>query len=159
MRKLALLMTLSAALFAAGCGFHLRGKVELSPELMNVYVEGSDPELVNDLKDSLDFSGATVVSSPASATSAVVLESRYERVVRTLDSRGLATGYVLRYDARFRVISSEGERLHESGVITLKRNFDFDATQVLQKESEEEFLREDMREQLIQQVMRQLSAI
>ncbi len=159
MRKLALILTLGAALLAAGCGFHLRGKVELSPQLQSVYVEGSDPLMVSDLKQSLDFSGANVVTAPEGATAAVLLDSRYERVVRTLNARGLATGYVLRYDARFRVVSRDGEQLYESPTITLKRNFDFDANEVLQKEGEEEFLKEDMRKQIVQRMMRQLSAI
>ena len=159
MRKLAFLLTLSATLIAAGCGFHLRGKVELSPALERVYLEGADPQMINDLKQSLDFSGATIVDQPDSATAAVLLDSRYERVVRNLNARGLATGYVLRYDARFRVVSREGEQLHESPTITLRRNFDYDSTQVLQKEGEEEFLKEDMRKQIVQRIMRQLAAI
>ncbi len=159
MRKLALFLILTTAVSLAGCGFHLRGKVELSPAMQRVYVEGPDPQLIDDLKSALDFSGATVVSSAEASSSAVLLDSRYERVVRTLNARGVATGYVLRYDARFRVVSPEGERRYESPVITLKRNFDFDATQVLQKEDEEDFLREDMRKQIVQRIMRQLSAI
>lgn len=159
MRKLALLMTLGAFLMLQGCGFQLRGKVDLSPTLGSVYVEGADPDLVADIKQALDFSGATLVSSAEAAESALLIDSRYERAVRTLDSRGIATGYVLRYDVRFAVMGTEGERRFQSSVISLRRNFDFDSVQVLQMESEEEFLREDMRKQIVQRVMRQLSAI
>ncbi|GJL81043.1 MAG: LPS-assembly lipoprotein LptE [marine bacterium B5-7] len=159
MRKLALLTILSAALLLQGCGFHLRGKVELAPELASVYVDGPDPDLVADLEDALDFSGAEIVSSADVSTSVVLIDSRYERDVRTLDNRGIATGYILRYNARFGVLSPEGEKRFQSDIIRLRRNFDYDATQALQKEVEEEFLKEDMREQIIQRVMRQLSTL
>jgi LPS-assembly lipoprotein len=159
MRKLALITILGAVLVLQGCGFQLRGKVQLSPDLENVFVEGADPELVSDIKRSLDFSGARLASTAEAASSVLLIDSRYERQVRTLDSRGIATGYVLRYDVRFVVLGAEGERRHQSSVISLRRNLDFDATQVLQKEGEEEFLREDMRKQIVQRVMRQLSAI
>jgi len=159
MRKPALLILVSVALLLQGCGFKLRGKVELAPVLESVYVEGRDPDLVSELKDSLEFSGAQIVQSADAGTSAILLDSRYEREVRTLDARGLATGYELRYDARFAVVTPEGQQIYRSPVITLKRPFDFDATQVLQKESEEEFLIEEMRSQIVQRMMRQLSSI
>ena len=159
MRKLVLILITSAVLLLQGCGFHLRGKVELPPVLDTVYVEGADPDLVNDLKDSLDFSGAAVVYSASAATSAILVESRYDREVRTLNSRGVATGYLLRYDARFVVVSPEGESRYESRIISIKRNFDFNPEQVLQKEEEEDFLREKMREEIVQRIMRQLSTI
>jgi LPS-assembly lipoprotein len=159
MRKLALLLILSSVLLVQGCGFKLRGQVDLPPALQSVYVDGPDPVLVDDLKRSLDFSGAQIVSSPEVASAAVLLDSRYERVVRTLDARGVATGYVLRYDARFRVVDASGEQLQQSQVITLRRNFDFSADELLQKEGEEEFLKSDMRSQIVQRVLRQLSSM
>lgn len=159
MRKLALLLTLGALLVLQGCGFHLRGKVELSPAMERVYIEGADPVLISELKRALEFSGASMVNSAESATSAVVVDSRYVRDVRTLDSRGLATGYRLRYDVRFTVYDPQGEQRYQSPIISLQRNFDFDATQLLQKEGEEEFLKEDMREQIVQRMLRQLSTI
>jgi LPS-assembly lipoprotein len=150
---------MSAALLLQGCGFHLKGKVELSPTLQNVYVEGRDPAMVADLRRSLEFSGAQVASSAEAASSALLVDSRYQREVRTLDSRGLATGYTLRYEARFAVVTPSGEEIFRSSLISVRRNFDFDADQVLQKETEEEFLQDDMREKIVQRIMRQLSTI
>ncbi|MCZ7600231.1 MAG: hypothetical protein M5U09_24345 [Gammaproteobacteria bacterium] len=56
--------------------------------LESVCVEGRDPDLVSELKDSLEFSGAQIVESADAGTSAILLDSRHEREVRTLDARG-----------------------------------------------------------------------
>jgi LPS-assembly lipoprotein len=159
MHRLAMILLVGGALLLQGCGFHLRGKVELSPALSNVYVDGPDLEMVTDMKDALAFNGVQIAQSAESASAVIRLNSEYERVVRTTDSRGLATGYVLRYRVRFQVVDAEGEELHKSAPIRMSRDFNFDATQVLQKEGEEEFLKEDMRKQIIQNIMRQLASI
>ncbi len=159
MRKLALLFILSGALLLQGCGYHLRGKIELPPSMASVFVEGADLEMVSELKRALEFNGVNIVSDISAAKSSVLIDSRYKRKVRTLDSRGVATGYVLKYDVRFNVVNADGNKVHESPIISKKRNFDFDATQVLQQAREEEFLKEDMRTQIIQSIMRQLSTV
>ena len=159
MRKLTILMTVMAIVMLQGCGFKLRGKVDLSPALSDVYIESRDLDVMADLRKSLQFSGANVVSSQSVASSIILVDTRYEREVRTLDARGLATSYVLRYDVRFKVVSSSGEDIYESPILRQRRNFNFDASQLLEKEDEEEFLKRDMRKELVQQIMRQISAL
>ncbi|MFT5113712.1 MAG: LPS-assembly lipoprotein [Parasphingorhabdus sp.] len=159
MRKLVILALVLAVAMLQGCGFKLRGKVELSPMLSDVYIDASDLDISTDLKKSLRFSGANILSGQSAARSIILVDSRYERVVSALDSRGLATGYVLRYEVRFKVVDSNGEDLYESPIISQRRNFDFNAEQLLEKEGEEDFLKKDMRKELVQQIMRQISAI
>ena len=159
MRKLVILASVLAIAMLQGCGFKLRGKVELAPMLSDVFVEATDLDISSDIKKSLKFSGANVLASEASASSILLVDSRYEREVRNLDSRGLATSYILRYEVRFKVVDSSGEDVYVSPIIRQRRNFDFSASELLEKEDEEEFLKKDMRKELVQQIMRQISAI
>lgn len=159
MRKLIILASVIAIAMLQGCGFKLRGKVELSPTLTDIYIDSTDLDISVGLEKSLSFSGANVVSGQGAANSIILLDSRYEREVRTLDSRGLATSYVLRYKVRFKVVDAEGNDVYESPILRQRRDFNFSAAQLLEKEGEEEFLKKDMRNELVQQIMRQISAI
>ena len=156
MRKLALLVVISAALLLQGCGFHLRGKVVLPEAVENVFVEGSDFDLVADFKDMLDFNGASVHDDAAGAASLMNIESEYKREVRTVDGRGIATAYTLVYRARVTVTGQDDEEIFKSDIIQQRRDFDYTADQALEKEDEEEFLMAEMRREIAQRILTQL---
>jgi LPS-assembly lipoprotein len=154
------LVVLLGAVLVAGCGFHLRGKVDLAPSLLEPYIRGPDPDINDLLADALEFSDARPVADESIASSVIDMYfARFARDVRTLDSRGLATGYVLRYRVEFRVVDADGEVLLPDAVIDMRRNFNYDANEVLQKEDEEEFIREDMQREIVQRMLRMLASI
>lgn len=151
---------LVGATLISGCGFHLRGKVPLSDKLATVYVDGDNRQLVEALKKGLRFAGAEVATEPTEATAVLdLVEANYERKVRTVDSRGLATRYQLFYTVVFEVRDSSGETLLAQSRLRQDRDLEFDSTQLLQKVNEEEFLREDMETELVQQILRQLATV
>lgn len=156
-----LLMVVLAVSLLQGCGFHLRGKVDLPAALSVVYVKVKGfPALESELKDALRENGVEVMPSPSESSSTVDLfKVLFERQVRTVDTRGKTTGYVLNYTVNFSVEDAGGELLLDRGVVRLRRNFDFDSTQVLQAEEEEAFLREDMEQEIALQILRRLSFI
>ena len=82
----------------------------------------------------------------------------FERQVLTIDERGKVTGYRLIYRVAFKVTTATGESLRTSTAIS-RRDFNFDPDLVLQKEIEENALREDMVIEITQTIMRQLSTI
>lgn len=154
-----LIVSILAATLAA-CGFHLRGRFSLSDRLSTIVVESSDVALRELLVDALETSGSTVVENPASAKAILrLVDVNYERRVRTIDSRGKVNGYLLVYSANFAVETSGGDELRGLSPISLRRDFNFDSTQVLQKEDEERDLRRDMERDMAQQIVRQLSRI
>ena len=91
MRKLALMVIVGSSLLLQGCGFHLRGTVTLPEVASNVYVSGNDFDLVTDLKDGLDTNGARINESETAADSSIIIESEFQRKIRTLDNRGIAS--------------------------------------------------------------------
>lgn len=152
-----------ALVAASGCGFHLRGKTELPASLARIAVVGSDRELVNSVKESLSFSGAEVLDASTAGQSGVttlqLTREFYERRVRSVDSRGLATSYFLVYEVDFRLEDAQGEAILKRNNLKERRDFNFDSTQVLQKEGEERFLREDMQREIAQTILRILGTL
>ncbi len=157
--RLVMTVLLGAGL-ATGCGFHLRGTFVVPEALSTVYVEGSDVDIVRQLKDSLASSGAQVLSERTEDAAVVqLLRSDYARQVRTVDTRGLATSYELVYTVAYRVLDGNGETLAQVPAFELRRDFNFDSSQLLQKRNEEQFLREDMQEEIVQRILRRLSTV
>ncbi len=157
---LKLVTIVSLAFIVSACGFHLRGKVELSKSLSNLYIESTDPALQAKVEDVLRFSGSTPVSDKSASSAVLQLSDiNYDRIVRTVDSRGKITGYTLRYRSKFEVFDKAGESVLKSAPILLTRDFAYDSQQVLLKEDEELFLREDMEKDTAQQIVRQLGSI
>jgi LPS-assembly lipoprotein len=161
MKRLGIILTISVAIaLLQGCGFHLRGQVKLSSQISPLYVESSDPELAKQLEEALSASGNDAVESKGGAAAVLRLfDVRYERVIRTVDTRGKATGYVLSYATRFNVQNKAGEMLFNTRNVALQRDYNFDPTQVLAKEQEETYLRRDMQRDVAQQILRQLATI
>ncbi|MDH3379039.1 MAG: hypothetical protein OEQ39_19115, partial [Gammaproteobacteria bacterium] len=112
MRQTVCMLLLSTVLLSA-CGFHLRGKIDLPPSLETIRITSPDGDLRTYLADALDFSGATVTGSDDGALLDVV-DVRFERRVRTVDTRGLATSYMLHYAVDFRVEDASGASLLDS---------------------------------------------
>ena len=67
--------------------------------------------------------------------------------------------YTLYYKLRFRLKDKQNNELLAPTEIVLKRDITFNEAQVLAKEREEELLYRDMQADLVQQIMRRLSAV
>jgi LPS-assembly lipoprotein len=157
--RLIIIVFASLALLQA-CGFHLRGKIDLPERLTSFHVSGDDPELVGELQDALEFSGAEIADSKEAASAVLdLINVAFLREVRSVDNRGLATSYDLKYRVRFKIEENNGEVLLNETTITLSRFLDFDSNQILQAEEEQEFLREDMQRDMVQRIMQRLATL
>lgn len=154
-----LLFTLALSVSITACGFHLRGQLPIHESLKVIAVQSTDRDLQRSLEESLQVSGATIVSNPADALAVLNLHTvNFERQVLTIDDRGKVTGYILQYKVAYTVTGAEGANLKTAN-LTERRDFNFDPDLVLQKEIEENALREDMVTQLTQRILRQLTTI
>lgn len=158
-KTLRLISVLVLATMAAGCGFHLRGKAPLPENVSVVSVVGKNKELRAAVVDAMRVSGATVVDDIKQARAVLEMrDEKYERRVRTLDNRGKATSYRLFLTANYSLTGADGTALIKSRSISVARDFDFDVDQILAKENEERDLREEMIDDLTQQMLRQVNA-
>lgn len=153
-------LVLLAGVLLASCGFHLRGKFEYSDALNPLFIVSEDRDFIYELEEVFDFSDLPVTDSISSANAILEFTSEnYERKPITLDDRGRATRYRLKYTMRYRVLNSAGDALLTIATASTSRVLDYDPSQVLQADSEERFLQEEMYEDLSQAVARRLSRV
>lgn len=155
-----LLLILTCFTLVSGCGFALRGNVTLPAALNTLSITGGEPELVDELENALEVAGVSIVDEGTEGASSMRFTlAEFDREVRTTDSNGLATSYDLRYRVGYDVRDTDGEELQINQTLVQKRVFDYNPLQQLQSEEEESFLKEEMRGELVLQILRRLSRI
>ncbi|MDP6080011.1 MAG: LPS assembly lipoprotein LptE [Arenicellales bacterium] len=146
----------------AGCGFHLRGKIQLPAVFSATHVKGTDLSLVDAIKRAVRVAGGAVVNEKAEATVSIeLLRVKYSRVVRSLNEQGIAVGYELQYEVSYRVSGLAKQRLVPDARIALKRTLDYGdkKMQILQKGIEEKLLKQEMRDDIVRQVISRLASV
>jgi len=151
-----LLAAAALAMLLAGCGFHLRGQATLPFETL--YVDGNTAMLV-ELKRNVAAGTQTKLVPTATGAQAIfsVDHEVREKVILSLDTSGRVREYELRYRVGFRLHDGKGRDWIAPNEIQLTRSISFN-DQVLAKEAEEVLLYRDMQTDMVQQIVRRLSA-
>jgi len=145
-----------------GCGFHLRGSATLSESLKLMYVQGINLQqgLGLDLRRALISNGITVVNDYQQGSAVLtVLDNKFERRVLSVGSNAKVNEYELYGLLKYKITDGDGKLLSEPQDVEARRDYRFDQAQVLASDSEETQLRKELNQQLIQSVLRRLSAI
>ena len=159
MKRFVLIFLLVSSL-VSGCGFHLRGSINLPASIHTVAVSSPDVKLKDDLISSLEANNVNTVSSPTANSAHVEISNAdFRREVRTIDDRGKSTGYVLILRVSYKVLDSAGKELVKPSIATARRDYNFDDEQLLSATREEELLRDEMREDAAQNILRKMSRI
>lgn len=146
----------------AGCGFHLRGAANLPDSLKQIYVQGINLKqgLGLTLQRGLKQNGVDVVSDYQKESAVLtILDNRFERRVLSVGSNAKVSEYELYGLLKFKITDGEGKLIVEPQTLEAIRNYQFDQTQVLSSDSEEALLRENLNQQLVQSLLRRLSAV
>ena len=158
-----LMLLLTGLSLLAGCGFQLRGNIDLPPELARVSVVGADRDLVDRLSDALAQRGAAVTDSAPGVATIDLRESRFAREVLTTDTDGRATAYALHYRVVFGVTTGDdtpiSAPLQAAESLTLKRVYDYASDRELQAEQEVRFLKTEMRREAVLRMLRRLNRL
>jgi LPS-assembly lipoprotein len=151
---------LGAALVISGCGFKLRGEVDVPPELNPMYIQASGGSPVAQaLRDRLR---GTQVRLAANAKEAKLIlrilgEARSSRVV-AVNRAGKVLSFELYYRVSFDVQTADGKEHLPRQEIDLVRGFDNPDTQVLGKQLEGELIFQDMIDDAADRVLIRLRA-
>jgi LPS-assembly lipoprotein len=159
MKRIVLIFLLTASL-VSGCGFQLRGTITLPDSIRTVSVTSPDAKLRDALVSSLESNNVIIVNSPTADSALIkISEADFGREVRTIDERGKSTGFVLILRASYEVLDSTGKELVKPSITTARRDYNFDQEQLLSATREEELLRDEMREDVAQSILRKMSRI
>ena len=162
-RRTLLLASLAGGslLALAGCGFKLRGPQPLA--FSRLLISGVDPNsaIGAELRRQILTSGTTtVVSSPTEADATLeILSISRDREILSLSGAGTVREYQLTQAITFRLVGRDGDARLPATTIRARREYNFDDSQVIAKQQEEELLFSDMERDLLQQLMRRLAAV
>ena len=157
--------TIAALLLGAvlsACGFQLRGRTPLPPELGQVFIqvesdyEVLEPPIVAALRRSLRARGALVVRKAREASSALVIQ-RLDNTRRILSvgADGKAIEYELTTTVRY-VLQDAGVNRIPPQSLSITRDYLFNSDAVLATEAEERKLREVMQAELAELMLLRL---
>jgi len=151
---------LLVAALLSSCGFQLRGKIELPPELTKMQVTGLDRNhaLRRQLERILEANGVEIVQEATDNTARLSLNDyRQEREILVVGTDGRVQEYRLISGVNA-ALSGEGFEM-PSTTVRVFRDFNYDPDDVLGKAEEEKQLREDMDNELTQLIIQRLGAL
>lgn len=153
-----ILACLTCTLLAA-CGFQLRGASEFPFETLYVAAAPTST-FATQLRRAVTAGSQTkIVDNPKEAQATLfLLNELREKVILSLSAGGRVREYQLRYRVSYRVADKDNKEMRTATEILLHRDFSFNDTDTLSKESEEALLFRDMQTDAVQQLMRQLQA-
>ncbi len=146
----------------AGCGFHLRGVVELPPEKRVIALYGlplTHP-LASELRQLLALSQGELVTDPKAAASVLVISDIQEaRRVLSLDQNGKAVEFELILRLRFEARTPAGKVLIPPEPIAIHRVYLNPQLDVIGKAVEESVIRAEMQREAAQTLLRRLRKV
>lgn len=159
LRYLAVVGALGGLAPLGGCGFHLRGDVKYAFPTAAIKSPMA-PQFGLELQRMLATSSDTkVAENPTEATVIIDVSSvADDKGVLSLSSGGRAREYVLTKRVVFNVHDSAGRDWLPSSEITIRRNYTFNESEVLARESQEQRLFKEMQTDAVQQLLRRLQA-
>jgi LPS-assembly lipoprotein len=125
-----------------------------------LYIPGATAGIALDLKRNIQAgTDAKVVDDPKAADAILELSNeRREKIILSLSGTGRVREYRLRYSVNFRVHDGKGNVYVPASSVQLTRDVTYNDADILAKESEEQLLFRDMQTDMVQQLMRRLSA-
>ena len=152
--------TLLLTLFTvAGCGFQLRGAANLPYETLYVSAANTSAFATQLRRAVTSGSQTRVVDNPKEAQATLfVLSEQRQKAILSLSGGGRVREFQLIYLVSYRVADKDNKELRAPTQIRLHRDFSFNDSDTLSKESEEALLYRDMQTDAVNQLMRQLQA-
>jgi LPS-assembly lipoprotein len=149
------------ALVLSGCGFHLRSALVLPPDLGPLRIESRDPysPLALSLEQALARAGAKTAAEGAEDVATLdLLSERWGNLPLSVDARGRAQEFTLRYAVVFELRGADGTVLVPRQAIELSRDYISVPTRSIGTESEREILARELRREMSAAVLRRIDA-
>ena len=145
-----------------GCGFRMRGSVDVPVNMPTTFVQGADKYrgITPAIKRILRGSGVKLTENPKQAE--LILKIYGEKQTRRVLSVGASNAKVREYELNYQVdfgLDRGGKTLVDKQTISLMRDFTFDENAVNAKQNEENMLYKDMQRNAIRQLLQRVQII
>jgi len=156
--KYAFLLVLVSSILLSGCGFHLRGDLNLPPLFDRVFlvVQGAH-DIAKPLQRALQENKASMVETPQAATAIVTLLSKGVNRRAVAISGKEVKEYEIQISVAFAVQNAKGKQQGQNQTVTSVRRYSYNNNLVLGSANEENILIAEMREDIVQQIIRRLA--
>ena len=143
------------------CGFQLRGAGGLPPEMAMTQLVVEDPysTLARRLRTLLEQSGVQIVGG---TTATAILEIPQDRVttdVLTIADNARVREYRVSHTVQFRLTDAEGRELMGLQTLRQAREISFDEQKILASSREQEYLKNDLAEDLARLIVNRLESV
>jgi LPS-assembly lipoprotein len=152
---------LFAALWLAGCGFHLQGASALPQDARRVFIATPDEltPFAVELRRAIERAGGTIAAGSAEADTVIRIQrDRGGRRVLSVSARNTPQEFEVFYNVEF-TVDRGGQQVVELQRLELVRNLSFDESTLLAKDREEAILRDAMARDLALLVVRRLESL
>ncbi len=156
--QVALISTLMTALTA--CGFQMRGDWTLPSVMQQTAYTSGSRDLFNELERNFRAASASITRSDSTAggTRLRVTGETMSRRVLSVDNTGKAIEYELFYVLTFDVLDGNGNLVVKPQRMTMTRDYLFAAADVHGTSRQETLLREEMRKEMANLILRRIQA-
>jgi LPS-assembly lipoprotein len=139
------------------CGFHLRGANEFV--FKSIYINGNT-QITKALKKQLMANGVEVKDDASSAEMELdLMKEESEKRILSLSGGGVVNEFELYYRVLYRVKSSKETLWAQPQTMEARRDFSYSDANLLAKQNEEKQLNLNMQKDVLNGIIRRLSAI
>ena len=160
-RRFRLVLLLGIGALLSSCGFHLRGLVEMPPELKSIYIEGGLPnsQMREILRQKLIGSQVNVLERREKSGAVLrILRDKITRRIASVNTLGQPNEYELKYSLSYQLEDGQGRALLVPREISLLRTYRYDPDNILSVEEEAQRIKRQMARAAVNQMLRQISA-
>jgi LPS-assembly lipoprotein len=161
MMRGAALLAVIGALLLSGCGFQLRGKASLPPEMGHTQMIINDEysTLARRLRIMLERNGVQFVAAEQATAILEIPKNQVVTEVLTIADNARAREYRVTYTVQFRLTDAAGHDLISWQTLRQSREISFDEQQILASSREQEYLREELAETMAQLLVARLESL
>ena len=145
----------------SGCGFHLKGYQQTTPNLDGLFIERGEQRgtLAGVIKQELKIAGVLLADSLEGAKHHLrITQERYGQRVMSVDANGKVLEYELRLEAAFEVLAAGSPQTLPLQRLDLTRQLTLSDADELGQRNEAALMRIDMRQDMAGQIIRRLQA-
>ena len=155
-----LLMALLAPLLG-GCGFQLRDKADLPPEMAYTQMVVKDPysTLARRVQTLLEQNGVTFVSGSQATAILEIPVNEATTSILTIADNARVREYRVSHVVQFRLLDAGGNEMLTMQTLRQSREISFDEQKILASSREQEYLQEDLAQDLARLVVSRLESV
>lgn len=156
-----LFLALSSTLLLAACGFQLRGDADLPPEMKKtqLVIDDQYSTLARRVKTMLEQNGVRFVGPDEATAILEIPENQVVTNVLTIGNNARVQEYRITHTVEFMLSDAQGNVILPAQTLRQTREISFDEQAILATSREQEYLQEDLAENLARLLVTRLESV